>query len=88
VGIWSITDVGVMNATILIAPWQAGHARGSTSKICWSSAAEWPSPTGGWRRLVRVGARGLERVAGPRQRVPPYSACHGGGWHTSHRNVS
>lgn len=38
-----------MKATIRIAPWHVGHARGSTSKICWSSAAH--------RRLASVGAR-------------------------------
>ena len=32
--IWSITDGCVMNAPILMAPWPAGRARGSTSKIC------------------------------------------------------
>ena len=34
VRIWSITDAWVMNATMRIAPWQVGHASGSTSKIC------------------------------------------------------
>jgi hypothetical protein len=33
VRIWSITDVCVMMATMRIAPWQLGHASGSTSKI-------------------------------------------------------
>lgn len=37
-----------MNATIRGAPWQVGHARGSTSKICCSSAAQ--------QRVVSVGA--------------------------------
>ena len=32
--IWSITDAWVMNATMRIAPWQVGHASGSTSKSC------------------------------------------------------
>ncbi|MEX1113148.1 MAG: hypothetical protein WED32_01695 [Patescibacteria group bacterium] len=55
--IWSITDVCVMNATISIVPWQAGHARGSTSKICWSSAAQ--------RRVASAGAsRGAGTIAG------------------------
>jgi len=46
-----------MNATIRMAPWQAGHASGSTSKICWSNAAH--------RRLASVGAsRGAGTVAG------------------------
>jgi len=34
-----ITDAWVMNATIRITPGQVGHASGSTSKICWRSAA-------------------------------------------------
>ena len=34
VRIRSITDACVMKATIRIVPWQDGHARGSTSKIC------------------------------------------------------
>lgn len=29
----SITDAGVMNATMLIAQWQLGHASGSTASI-------------------------------------------------------
>ena len=32
--------IAAMNATMRIAPWQVGHASGSTSKICWSSAAQ------------------------------------------------
>ena len=64
VRIWSITDVCVMNATIRIAPWHVGHARGSTSKICWSSAAH--------RRLASVGAsRG---ALGPSSRRLPRPA--------------
>gem|GEM_PF-2802095 len=58
VRIWSITDVWVMQATRRIAPWQDGHASGSTSKICCRSAVVGPSPTGGWPRWARVGARG------------------------------
>jgi len=55
--IWSITDGCVMNATIRIAPWQAGHARGSTSKICWSRVAQ--------RRVASDGAsRGAGTIAG------------------------
>ena len=54
VRIWSITDVWVMKATMRIAPWQVGHASGSTSKICWSSDAH--------RRVASVGAsRGAGR---------------------------
>jgi hypothetical protein len=57
VRIWSITDLCVMNATIRIAPWHVGHARGSTAKIGWSSAAH--------RRLASVGARrGAGTMAG------------------------
>jgi hypothetical protein len=48
VRIWSITDVWVMKATMHIAPWQDGHASGSTSKICCRSAAH--------RRVASVGA--------------------------------
>ncbi len=48
VSIWSITDVWVMKATMRIAPWQDGHASGSTSKICWRRAAH--------RRATSVGA--------------------------------
>jgi len=33
VRIWSITDVWVMQATRRIAPWQDGHASGSTSLV-------------------------------------------------------
>ena len=36
---WSITDACVMNATRRSAPWQVGHASGSTSTSCWSNAA-------------------------------------------------
>jgi len=55
--IWSITDGCVMNATIRIAPWQAGHARGSTSKICWSRVAH--------RRVASAGpSRGAGTIAG------------------------
>ena len=57
VRIWSITDVCVMKATMRIAPWQVGHASGSTSKNCWSSAAH--------RRVASVGAsRGAGTMAG------------------------
>jgi len=34
-----VTDVWVIQATMRIAPWQDGHASGSTTKICWRSAA-------------------------------------------------
>lgn len=55
--IWSITDAWVMKATRRIAPWQDGHASGSTSKICCRSAAH--------RRLASVGARrGAGTMAG------------------------
>ena len=57
VRIWSITDVWVMQATMRIAPWQDGHASGSTSKICCSRAAH--------RRVASVGAnRGAGTIAG------------------------
>jgi hypothetical protein len=56
-----MTDDCVMNATIRIAPWQAGHARGSTSKTCWRRAAQ--------RRLASVGAsRVNDRLILPRER--------------------
>jgi len=46
-----------MHATIRMAPWQAGHARGSTSKICWSRVAQ--------RRVASPGAsRGAGTIAG------------------------
>jgi hypothetical protein len=48
VRIWSITDGCVMKATRRIAPRQVGQPSGSTSKICWSSAAH--------RRVASVGA--------------------------------
>ena len=51
--IWSITDAWVMNAMIRMGPRHVEHARGSTSKICCSSAAHW--------RVASVGAR---RTAG------------------------
>ncbi len=57
VRIWSITDAWVMKATIRIVPWHDGHASGSTSKICWRSAAH--------RRDASVGAsRGAGTIAG------------------------
>ncbi len=88
VRIWSITDVWMMPATMRIAPWQDGHASGSTSTICWRSAAVGPSPNGGWPRSARVGARGPWRVARLRRRVPPCPACPADGWHTSHNTAS
>lgn len=36
---WWITEACVMKATRRMTPWQAGHATGSPSKSCWSSAA-------------------------------------------------
>ncbi len=42
-----MTDDGVRNATMRMTPWQDGHARGSTSKICCRSAAH--------RRAASVG---------------------------------
>jgi hypothetical protein len=57
VRIGSITDVWVMPATRRLAPWQDGHASGSTSKICWSRVAH--------RRLASVGAsRGAGMITG------------------------
>ncbi len=47
VRIWSITDAWVMNAMIRMGPRQVGHARGSTSKSCWSRGCP---PAGGLRR--------------------------------------
>jgi hypothetical protein len=37
----------VMHAEIRMEPWQVGHASGSSSKRCWSSAAH-----GGWVRVA------------------------------------
>ncbi len=88
VRIWSITAAWVMQATMRIAPWQHGHASGSTSKSCWRSAAVGLMPTGGWPRWAPAVARGRWPVARPRRRAPPCAACHGGGWLTSHRIVS
>ena len=60
-----------MHATIRIAPAQCGHTSGSTSKICYRSAAR--------RRVVSVGANfaattigtGASAVAGAaRRRIP------------------
>ena len=59
VRIRSITAVCVMHATIRIAPWHVGHASGSTSKICWSSAAH--------RRPASVGASRGARTAKARE---------------------
>jgi hypothetical protein len=65
VRIWSITDAWVMNATMRIAPWQVGHASGSTSKSCCRRAAQ--------RRLASVGAsRGAGTIAGAA--FPPHAA--------------
>ena len=50
VRIWSMTDDGVMNATMRMTPWQAGHASGSTSRICRRSAAHRRLASGGARR--------------------------------------
>ena len=58
VSTWSMTDDGVMNATRRITPWQDGHARGSTSKICCRSAAVGLMPAGGWPRLAPASAQG------------------------------
>jgi len=76
--IWSITDGCVMHATIRMAPWQAGRAGGSTSKICWSSAAQQRRP-----RSARFVARRQSRAARPPPQAQPSPACHAGGWHTS-----
>jgi len=54
VRIWSITDASVMHATMRIAPWQVGHASGSTSKSCCRRVAQ--------RRDASLGA---SRGAGP-----------------------
>jgi len=52
-----MTDGCMMQATRRIAPWHVVQASGSTSKICWSSAAH--------RRLASVGAsRGAGTIAG------------------------
>jgi hypothetical protein len=52
-----MTDAWVMNAMIRMGPRHVGHARGSTSKICWRRAAH--------RRVASVGAsRGAETIAG------------------------
>ncbi len=60
---WSITDACVMNATMRMAPWQVGHASGSTSKICCSRVAH--------RRDASVGASGHAGTiaGGPSARV-------------------
>lgn len=69
--IWSITDASVMHATIRIAPWQAGHARGSTRRSAGASP-----PTGGWPRWTRVVARddGRGSSGGGGLRLRPHPA--------------
>ena len=76
-----------MNATMRMTPWQAGHARGSTSKICGRSAAH--------RRLASVGtSRGAETMAGGAGggglglTPHPGTGSRAGGWHTRHSTVS
>jgi len=63
VRIRSITDGFVMQATRRITLWQLGHARRSTSKICWSSVAH--------RRVASVSAsRGADTIVAARA-LPP-----------------
>ena len=58
-----MTDACVMHATIRIAPWHVGHASGSTSKICWSSAAHRRAASVGANRAAATIAAGPSAVA-------------------------
>lgn len=71
-----------------LAPWQDGHASGSTSTICGRSVAAGPSPTGGWARSAPAVGRGRSRAARPLRRASPGPAGRGGGWPTSHDTAS
>gem|GEM_PF-6685995 len=75
---WSITDARVMHAMIGMGPRHVGHARGSTSKLCWRRA----EPAGeGQQILVRAGvaadAREAVREHAARQKLVGYLSDDG-----------
>jgi len=83
VRIRSMTDACVRKATIRVAPWNVGHASGSTSQICGRRSAVGSPPTGGWARSAPAVGRGRSRAARRRWRATPAVASPAVGWHTS-----
>ena len=91
--IWSITDGCVMQATRRITPWQLGHARGSTSQICWSSVAHRRVASGSASRGADTIVGGPSAAAGsafPRGRLAyqPYSGEEAGHLRVAPRHKS